>query len=125
MAAKEKEVPDIVEVLKLMAERNEERMKLEDERRKEEELKRSVEAELRRADEEGRRLELREMFGQMTEVDRDRAERRRMRDIRQRKRPGRKEWKKMKEMRRKGRWRNCWVWVWLRSQWIWGCILKG
>ncbi len=66
MSGRGSEAGDMVEILRLMSERDaqfrEDLAAAAEERRKEEEVRRRVEVELRRADEEARRMELREMF---------------------------------------------------------------
>ncbi len=88
MSGRGSEAGDMVEMLRLMLERDaqfrEDLAAAAEERRKEEDVRR-VNVELRRADEEARRMELREMFRQMNEVERDRADRHKEEEVERRK----------------------------------------
>ncbi len=89
MSGRGSEAGDMVEILRLMSERDaqfrEDLAAAAEERRKEEEVRRRVEVELRRADEEARRMELREMFRQMNEVERGRGDRHKEAEVERRK----------------------------------------
>ncbi len=104
MAGRGNEVGDMMEVLRIMSERDaqfrQEQAAAAEERRKEEEI---VEAELRRVDEEARRLELREMFRQMNGIEPTGIEQKRLTEERQRRVPGRKGVRRKKRSGRKGK----------------------